>query len=89
MRVYTSNSDVNVRLRLEEDVENGGFVRLTSVTEATRPTSGRRSWDFSSVDHSPTYDKVSVYFESPNPSVQENYLFDDVQFYGAYGAGSG
>ena len=83
MRVWLQNNDVNARLKLE-DVTNGGSVELTSVTGSDKANQWQTvSWDFSSVDHSPTYDKVSVYFDSPNPSGTEYYYFDDVQFYGA------
>ena len=83
MRVWLQNNDVNARLKLE-DVTNGGSVELTSVTGSGKANQWQTvSWDFSSVDHGPTYNKVSVYFDSPNPSGTEYYFFDDVQFYGA------
>ena len=83
MRVWLQNNDVNARLRLE-DLTNGDSVELTSVTGSDKANQWQTvSWDFSSVDHSSTYDKVSVYFDSPNPSATEYYYFDDVQFYGA------
>ena len=81
MRVWPQNNDVNARLRLE-DVINGDSVEFTSVTGSDKANQWQTlSWDFS-VDHSLTYDKVSVYFDSPTVAAIEYYYFDDVQFYG-------
>ena len=57
---------MNVRLRLEDVTREGDYVELTAVTSgATRLNEWQTiSWDFSSVDHSPTYDKASVYFDA-------------------------
>ena len=73
MRVWMQNNDVNVRLKLE-DVTTGDTVELTSVTGSDKANQWQTiSWDFSGSDHNPTYDKVSVYFDAPNPSATEYY----------------
>lgn len=85
MRAWMQNNDVTVRLKLE-DVVAGDSVELSAITGSDKANQWQTiSWDFSGSDHSPTYNKASVFFDAVNASATEYYLFDDVQFDGASG----
>ena len=85
MRVWMQNNDVTVRLKLE-DVVAGDSVELSAIAGSDTANQWQTiSWDFSGADHSPTYNKASVFFDAVNASATEYYLFDDVQFDGASG----
>ena len=61
-------------------------MELSAITGSDKANQWQTiSWDFSGSDHSPTYNKASVFFDAVNASVTEYYLFDDVQFDGASG----
>lgn len=82
MRVWTVDNNVTVRLRLEDVVEED-TVELSAVTGSDKAGEWQTiSWDFSGEDHSPVYNKASVFFDAVDQADPEYYFFDDVQFGG-------
>ena len=80
-RICTAGSDVNVTLTLE-DVTGGQTVEFVTTTAANQANQWQTiSWDISSIDHTPNYDRAKIYFDAVDPAVTENYYVDDVQFY--------
>ncbi len=80
MRVWTVDNNVTVRLRLEDVVEED-TVELSAVTGSDKAGEWQTiSWDFSGEDHSPVYNKASVFFDAVDQADPEYYFFDDVQF---------
>lgn len=84
VRVYSPDSGIKVRLKVEDHANNGVFVE----TDAT--TTKSNAWetlvfDFANpastpLDITKTYDKLSIFFDFGVAGAGKTYYFDDVSF---------